>query len=105
MGILWVLNAHTFQQIILSAAVVVSSTIIFLLLGRGRFLHNANGKLSPMPPVILKKVYSLDTSVVVAVVVAASIPPLFGRTCLARYVLISLFDAAIQGIVPSSKAK
>merc|ERR1740129_124862 len=63
LSLLCMVAAKTSRDVYLGAAAVVVSTIIFLLMGGGRFQHNASGRLNPMEEVFLSKAYKLDISI------------------------------------------
>lgn len=105
LSLLCMVAAKTSRDVHLGATAVVGSTIVFLLMGGGRFQHNASGRLNPVEVDFLSKAYKLDISIAVAAFTAAFLKPSVWKQICTGYVSFGYFGAALQGIAPKSKAK
>ena len=98
--------AKTSRELYLGAGAVVGSTIVFLVMGGGRFQHNASGRLNPVSDEFIAKAYKLDLSILVAAIAAAFLKtPSVVRQICAAYIAFGYFGAALQEMAPKSKAK
>lgn len=73
-GLVWMIVAKTSTNIMIGAAIVMATNMLFFLLGAGGANHNKEGIADPMPTSKSRGLLAIDTILTAAALVAASSP-------------------------------